>query len=230
MADTLAELVVEAASGMEYMDYVRAALLAPGELADTFAPGGDFDRTAWPGPTPPHRTPGPCLRIPWVSWGTGGIYATAADLASFGGLLCGTELLSQASLDAMTADWAARGLWPEDSADDQLGYGGLGQCAHVSLWTKRYPGPGKRRRHVALPRGLIVLPEHDMAVAVLSSGGVSTYNQLAGARILVDALAQRGITVDESWSLPEAEPPAPPGGPVICRDVRRAHRYAYRLF
>ena len=41
---------------------------------------------------------------------------------------------------------------------------------------------------------------------VLSSGGVSTYNQLAGARILVDALAQRGITVDESWSLPEAEP------------------------
>ncbi|MFQ8761679.1 MAG: hypothetical protein ACLSAF_21680 [Intestinimonas sp.] len=54
--------------------------------------------------------------------------------------------------------------------------------------------------------GLIVLPEHDMAVAVLSSGGVSTYNQLAGARILVDALAQRGITVDESWSLPEAEP------------------------
>lgn len=58
--------------------------------------------------------------------------------------------------------------------------------------------------------GLIVLPEHDMAVAVLSSGGVSTYNQLAGARILVDALAQRGITVDESWSLPEAEPAGSP--------------------
>lgn len=64
---TLAELVVEAASGMEYMDYVRAALLAPGELADTFAPGGDFDPDRLARTYASPRIPGPCLRIPWVS-------------------------------------------------------------------------------------------------------------------------------------------------------------------
>ncbi|MFQ8761680.1 MAG: serine hydrolase [Intestinimonas sp.] len=81
----------------------------------------DPDRLArtYASPQDPRALPQDTLGIV----GTGGIYATAADLASFGGLLCGTELLSQASLDAMTADWAARGLWPEDSADDQLGYG-----------------------------------------------------------------------------------------------------------
>ena len=204
---TLAELVVEAASGMEYMDYVRAALLAPGELADTFAPGGDFDpdrlARTYASPQDPRALPQDTLGIV----GTGGIYATAADLASFGGLLCGTELLSRASLDAMTADWAARGLWPEDSADDQLGYGLGWDNVHMFPFGQNgiqalVKGGDTLRYHA----GLIVLPEHDMAVAVLSSGGVSTYNQLAGARILVDALAQRGITVDESWSLPEAEP------------------------
>ncbi len=49
---TLAELVVEAVSGMDFMDYVRQAILEPAGLTNTYAPGDDFDtsrlaRTLW---------------------------------------------------------------------------------------------------------------------------------------------------------------------------------------
>ena len=58
---------------------------------------------------------------------------------------------------------------------------------------------------------LVVLPEEDKAVAVLSSGGASLYDQLAGERILIDALAEEGTVVDESIpALPAGEPAAIP--------------------
>ena len=40
-----------------------------------------------------------------------------------------------------------------------------------------------------------------MAAAVLTSGGISTYNQLAAARILLDALAEQGVEVEEEAAL-----------------------------
>lgn len=40
---TLAELVVEAVSGQDFMEYVRANILRPAGLESTFAPGDDFD-------------------------------------------------------------------------------------------------------------------------------------------------------------------------------------------
>lgn len=54
------------------------------------------------------------------------------------------------------------------------------------------------------------LPEYDMAAAVLTSGGISTYNQLAAARILLDALAEQGVEVEEEAAL---TPPSPPRCP-----------------
>ena len=40
---TLAELIVEAVSGMDFMDYVTQYILDPAGLESTFAPGDDFD-------------------------------------------------------------------------------------------------------------------------------------------------------------------------------------------
>lgn len=45
-----------------------------------------------------------------------------------------------------------------------------------------------------------------MAAAVLTSGGISTYNQLAAARILLDALAEQGVEVEEEAALTPAQP------------------------
>ena len=205
---TLAQLVVEAVSGMDYMDYLHAAILDPAGLSDTYAPGDDFDtgRLARTYASAEDTRALPQDTIGIV--GTGGLYATAADLASFGGLLCGNDLLSQEWLDLMNTDWAVKGLWPENSGNDTLAYG-LG-------WDNVHQYPFNQSGITALVKGgdtlryhasLIVLPEEEKAVAVLSSGGVSTYNQLAGERILIDALAEDGVTVDESLpALPEAQP------------------------
>ena len=210
---TLAQLVVEAVSGMGFMDYLHAAILDPAGLADTYAPGDDFDTAllarTYASAEDTRALPQDTIGIV----GTGGLYATAADLASFGGLLCGNDLLSQEWLDLMNTDWAVKGLWPADSENDALAYG-LG-------WDNVHQYPFNQSGITALVKGgdtlryhasLIVLPEEDKAVAVLSSGGVSTYDQLAGERILIDALAEEGVTVDESLpALPEAKPAVIPG-------------------
>ena len=209
---TLAELVVEAVSGMDFIDYVRQAILEPAGLTNTYAPGDDFDtgRLARTYVSAEDARALPQDTVGIVA--TGGLYATAADLASFGGLLCGTELLSQDSLDQMNTDWAAQGLWPDDSADDTLAYG-LG-------WDNVHMFPFNQSGIQALVKGgdtlvyhsgLVVLPEYDMAAAVVSSGGVSTYDQLAANQILIAALAEEGVTVDQTVkALPAAESAAMP--------------------
>lgn len=207
---TLAELVVEAVSGMDFMDYVRANILEPIGLKSTYAPGDDFDTArlakTYSG-TSTEALPVDCLN----AIGAGGIYATASDLAAFGGALTGTTLLSNASLEAMAYPEYSRGIWPEDTLDS-LAYG-LG-WDNVEWYpfcqsgiTALAKGGDTLRYHAAL----VVLPEYDMAAAVVSSGGVSTYNQMAASQILIAALAEQGVTVDQTIpALPETEAAAMP--------------------
>ena len=207
---TLAELIVEAVSGMDFMDYVTQYILDPAGLESTFAPGDDFDASrlakTYSG-TSTRALPTDSLN----AVGAGGLYATASDLASFGGALTGTQLLKESSLDAMAYPEYSRGIWPDDTLDS-LAYG-LG-WDNMELYpfcqsdiTALAKGGDTLRYHAAL----VVLPEYDMAAAVVSSGGSSTYNQLAASQILIAALAEDGVTVDQSIpALPEAEPAALP--------------------
>ena len=208
---TLAELVVEAVTGMEFMDYVRTRILKPAGLENTFAPGDTFDtgrlaKTYRGADT--RALPQDCLNLV----GTGGIYATASDLATFGGVLTGTKLLRQSSLKAMAAPEYARGIWPDTDAPDALRYG-LGWDAVEWLPFSQsgiqalVKGGDTLRYHA----GLVVIPEYHMAAAVLSSGGASTYNEMTAAQMLAAALKARGVVLDESLPLlPEAAPAAMP--------------------
>lgn len=201
---TLAELVVEAVSGKPFPEHLHEAILAPNGLENTFTPQDEFDTSrlvkTYLGEDP-RALPQDCLG----TVGTGGIYASAADLASFGGLLCSDGLLTSASLDAMAAPEYSSGIWPDD-ADDILSFG-LGWDS-VSLAPFGYndiqalaKGGDTQYYHA----GLVIIPEHNMAAAVLTSGGVSTYNEMAAARMLIDALAEQGVAVDETVpSLPQA--------------------------
>lgn len=207
---TLAELVVEAVSGMDFMDYVDKYILSPAGLDDTFAPGGDFDTgrlaKTYRG-SDLRALPQDCLN----AVGAGGIYATAADLAAFGGALTGTKLLSQTSLDAMACPEYSRGIWPEDTLDS-LAYGlGWDNVSWYPFCQSGIQALAKGGDTLYYHAALVVLPEYDMAAAVVSSGGVSTYNQLAASQLLIAALAEEGVTVDQSVpALPAAEPAAMP--------------------
>ena len=210
---TLAELVVEAVSGKSFPDYVRESIFAPAGLENSYTPQDSFDTARlakiYASADDTRALAQDCLGIV----GTGGIYASAADLAAFGGALTRDTLLNSASRSAMAAPEYARGIWPDDT-DDSLSYG-LG-------WDSVEFAPFNWNGIQALVKGgdtqyyhagLVILPEYNMAAAVLSSGGVSTYNELAACRMLIDALAEQGVTVDETVpTLPEAEPAAMPAG------------------
>lgn len=202
---TLAQLVVEAVSGQEFMDYVRANILKPAGLKETYAPGDGFgDRADIYGGSDTAPLPMDCLGV----LGTGGLYATAEDVAAFGGALTGTGLLKQASLDAMAQPEYKKGLWPQEDAPDVLSYG-LGWDSvewfpfHQKGITALVKGGDTQFYHA----GLVVIPEYRMAAAVLTSGGVSTYNELAATQMLVAVLKAKGVEVDETpVTLPEAAP------------------------
>ncbi len=228
---TLAQLVVEAVSGGEFEDYVRANILDPAGLEATYFPREVVSGKAAEGVVVTyqgedvHPTPVDCLG----TVGTGGIFATAEDLASFGGALTGETLLKQASLDAMAAPEYQKGIWPE-GGPDALAFG-LG-------WDNVEYFPFSRSGITALVKGgdtqyyhagLVVLPEYKMAAAVLSSGGVSTLNQLAASQLLIQALEEQGVKVDQSpLTLPEAKPAAMPKELTECAGYYGS-LYTYRV-
>ena len=202
---TLAQLIVEAVSGQDFMEYIRAHILAPAGLEHTFAPGDDFDpdllAKTYSG-SDPRPLPQDCLN----AVGAGGLYASASDLAAFGGALTDNTLLSASSREAMAAPEYDRGIWPDDTLD-LLSYGLGWDCVSFFPFSQNgiqtlVKGGDTLRYHA----GLIVLPQHRMAAAVLSSGGSSAYNELAAARLLTEALRQDGVTVDETIpTLPDAQ-------------------------
>ena len=148
---TLAELVVEAVSGMGFMDYVDRYLLTPAGLEDTFAPGEDLEghRLApiYRGTDPPGAARGHPerhrrrrhLRHRLRSGGLrrrpdGGWHPAPVQPGRHGRPgVCPRHLARQRGA-------GLPGLRP-----------GLGQHGVVSLLPERYPGPGKGRRHPVLP-------------------------------------------------------------------------------
>lgn len=227
---TLAELVVEAVSGKSFPEYVRERILKPAGLENTFAPQDEFDasRLAKTYLTPEDTRPlaQDCLGIV----GTGGLYASASDLAAFGGALTGDRLLNESARRAMANAEYARGIWPEDT-DDALSYGLGWDCVEFAPFSYHgiqalVKGGDTQYYHA----GLVVLPEYKMAAAVLSSGGVSTYNEMAACRMLIDALGERGVALDETApALPAAQPAAMPGDLTALSGYYGATSAQYRV-
>lgn len=212
---TLAQLVVEKTSGKSFEDYLRQEILTPMGLNNTYVPsdftkaGFDQNRIA---KTYLGEKPKALPTETFSAIGTGGIYATASDLAAFGGQLYESGVLNQASLNEMSASEYAKGIWPADT-EDQISYG-LGWDA-VKFYPFAYSnvqalvkGGDTLRYHA----GLLVLPEYKLSVAVISSDGVSTYNEAAAARMALDILKSKGINLDETpRALSDTAPGTMPG-------------------
>ena len=82
---SLAQLVIEAVSGMDFGDFLSREIAQPLGLTSTFVPGDDFDAGRL---AKTYLTAGDTRALPPETLavaGCGGIYATAADLAAFGG-------------------------------------------------------------------------------------------------------------------------------------------------
>jgi CubicO group peptidase (beta-lactamase class C family) len=105
---TVLGLIVEAASGEDYFDYLRRHIYAPCAMSDTGAYALDepVARIAT-GYTRSTDKPGALVSniytLPYKGSPAGGSYTTAADLLKFADALVGDKLLNHADTEALTA-------------------------------------------------------------------------------------------------------------------------------
>ncbi|MGG1878608.1 serine hydrolase domain-containing protein [Paenibacillus cisolokensis] len=194
---TLAEILVERVSGTDYTAFIHQHFTGPLNMNNTKTSQDALDPDQLAGlyyPTYQGQLPNETVNV----IGTGGIYSTAEDLARFATIFTGeTEgILSPQAIQAMEQEEYKNGIWPED-ADNSIDFG-LG-------WDSVRLYPFNDYGIKALTKGgdtilchasLVVLPEHNMAASVLSSGGSSSFNQLLASELLLQALKEKGV-IDE---------------------------------
>lgn len=191
---TLAEILVERVSGMDFTAFIHQYITKPLELKHTFTPQDQVNVKNMAGT----YTPASPIELPRESVnviGSGGIYSTAEDLVKFAQIFTGEaqEVISPQAAAAMGEEEYKHGIWP-DEADSIITYG-LG-------WDSVKTFPFDDYGVQALVKGgdtimyhasLVVLPEQKMAAAVLSSGGSSILNQLLAQEMLLSALQEKDV-------------------------------------
>ena len=221
---TLAEIVVERVSGQSFTTYIHKNFLDPLVISNTKTPAETI----------------PYYKIPRAYYGTieqampkeimstigaAGMYSNAADLCRFVTVFMeGTKgYLSDEAKEETMGDEYKKGLWPDDDDGGSLAYG-LG-WDNVNLYPfNRYgiKAVTKGGDSVFYHSSVVVLPEENMAVAVLSSGGASSYNQMAASQILLTALEEKGM-IDQIK--PDATPKVPTKGTMPASQMEYAGYY-----
>ncbi|MFB8374125.1 serine hydrolase domain-containing protein [Paenibacillus taichungensis] len=191
---TLAEILVERVSGIDYTEFIHKYFTEPLDMNHTKTPQDVVDPAAMAGIYSPFYE-GQLPKENYNIIGTGGLYSTAEDLVKFSRIFTGevNGILSSKSVEAMAQEEYRRGMWPEDS-DTFMSYG-LG-------WDSVNMFPFNEYGIKAVMKGgdtqsyhssLVVLPEYNMAAAVISSGGSSATNQFIANELLLSALEEKGV-------------------------------------
>lgn len=197
---TLAELVAEQVTGKTYTSLLAEYITKPLEMANTKTPLDSFDRSQ----LAKTYTPGIEKELPVDSAGiigTGGVYSTAEDMCRFAQIFMEGDgktgaggVLSPSTAEQTAQREFASGIWPDKESPDADGYG-LGWDGvngyHFAQYGMQelYKGGDTFFYHASL----VVLPEQNMAAAVLSSGGSSVYDQLLAESLLEERLAEKGL-------------------------------------
>ncbi|SDY95019.1 serine hydrolase domain-containing protein [Bacillus sp. 166amftsu] len=194
---TLAEILVERVSGMSFTEFLHQRFTEPLKMHRTKTPQDKWRDEKRAGLYfPPYQGQLPIESVNVI--GTGGISSTAEDMVRFSQLFMGQGkgILSDKVVKAMEQEEYKKGMWPGDG-DNIFNYG-LG-------WDSVKLYPFSEYEIKALAKGgdtalqhaiLVVLPEQRMAVAVLSSGGRSSTNQLMATELLLAALKENGTIKD----------------------------------
>ncbi|OPJ62244.1 serine hydrolase domain-containing protein [Clostridium oryzae] len=204
----LAEILVERVTGTSYTNYIAKNITGPLKMKDTKTPLSDFDRNKL---AKTYYT-GIDKALPVEDFnaiGCGGIYSSAEDLCNFATTFTKNSngVLSDKAIKAMQSKEYSRGIWP--SATDSIFSYGLGWDS-VNLY------PFNRYNIKALEKGgdtkfyhssLIVLPKENVAMAVVSSGGSSSLDELMAEGVLLSALKEKGaiskIKADKTFAKPK---------------------------
>ena len=176
---------MEKVSGQDFTSYLRSQFLEPLGMTRTLTPVENVDFSAMPkvysASQPEREIPADIVSV----IGTGGLFSTAEDLCRWGqAFMPDSPVLSADSLSAMSENEAVKGIWPSEEANS-LDYG-LG-------WDSVALAPFAQGGIQALTKGgdtmyshanFTVIPEYGLTCVVLSSGGLSSYNQMMAATLL----------------------------------------------
>jgi CubicO group peptidase (beta-lactamase class C family) len=191
---SLAQLLVEKVSGVSFSEYMKKNISEPLTMGNTATPLDEFNREQ----LAKTYTTGSTTTLPIDNVnaiGAGGIYSTAEDLCRFAEMfMYGStdKVLSDTSSKAMAESEYLKGIWgPDEDASFNYGLG----------WDSVNLYPFTQYGIKALTKGgdttlyhcnLVVLPEEGMAMAVLTSGGASTYGGAFAQEVLLKALLAKG--------------------------------------
>lgn len=204
----LLELIVENVTGTDYTEYVEKNIAAPVGATHTGSAFTLFENDL----NAPITFAG---NVPYdyeycMTFGAGGIYATASDVAYFGSsFFTGNDvLLSEKSKETMATRWNAEG----ENTDVYKDGNGLGWDFVESLAYEEEAVTvlGKGGDVINQHAFLLVAPDEEVSVAVLSSGGSSIHNGLMAEALLDVVLEEQGITVshenDETFDFMDEVP------------------------
>ncbi|PZT54680.1 serine hydrolase [Paenibacillus silvae] len=191
---TLAEILVERVSGMNFTAFIHKHFTEPLNMEHTKTPQDAVNPEDMAGIYSPLYEG----QLPHENYNiiaSGGIYSTAQDLVKFSQIFTGEVkgILSSKSVQAMEQKEYKKGMWPEDS-DSSISYG-LGWDS-VDLYPFSEYGikaVTKGGDTVSYHSSLVVLPEHNLAAAVTSSGGSSALDQTIASELLLSALEAKDI-------------------------------------
>ncbi|HBG0015274.1 TPA: cell wall-binding protein Cwp20 [Clostridioides difficile] len=205
---TLAEILVERVSGMSFTNFLDKYINNPLNLQNTKTPENSFDSSKLAKAYVPYwedAVPQDNLN----AIGAGGLYSSAENLCTFAQTFMKNSngILSPASVKAMENKEYLNGLWPEGEYSI-LGYGLGWDCVNTYPFNQyNLKALTKGGDSLLFHSNLIVLPDENMAVAVLSSGGSSQLNEIIGQEILLSALKEKGkikeIKPDKTFSKPQ---------------------------
>lgn len=189
---SLAEILVSKVSGMTFTKYLEKNIFAPLGLNSTKTPQSSYDKKKLAKIYTPFLKELPYEMTNCI--GAGGLFSSAQDLCKFGAAFGkgNTNLLSEESKKAMANPEYKKGFWIH--SDNSLFAYGLG-WDNVSLSPFKdygitaYTKCGDVLSYHAI---LTVLPEYNIAVSALSTGGSSTALMAYTNTILLDYLASKG--------------------------------------
>lgn len=204
----LLELIVENVTGTDYTEYVEENIAAPVGATHTGSAFTLFENEL----NAPITFEG---NVPYdydycMSIGAGGIYATASDVANFGGAFFKGKgaLLSEKSKETMAIRWNDEGVNTDAYKDGNgLGWDYVESLAYEEEGVTVLGKGGDITNQHAF---LLVAPDEEVSVAVLSVGGSSSYNGLVAEALLDVVLEEKGISVshenDETFDFTDEVP------------------------
>ena len=191
----LAELVVEHVTGQSFSDYLQAHIFTPLDLEHTYTTQqlGADDHAAGIY-TEKGGTQLPTEYLDAI--GAGGLYANAEDLCRFGMSFTdhSGRLLSQKSVQETFVPEGRKGQWCEEASgliDFGLGWDTVALYPFADCGIQAVEKGGDTMYYHSM---LLVFPNQDLTVAVLSSGGASTYNGAFGQYLAEQVLKEQQVS------------------------------------